>query len=71
MWLRVPQWNQTELDINLALLFIDSVTLGLFLKVLLLILKRVVTVMLISGVVLQMKGDVCYLLTPVLGMDKV
>lgn len=27
--------------------------------------------MLISGVVLQMKGDVCYLLTPVLGMDKV
>lgn len=52
-WLRGPQWNQTELDSNLALPLIDSVTLGKFLKILrilLLLLKPVVTVMSISGI---------------------
>lgn len=42
-WLRVPQWSQTDLDINLALPLIDSVTLGKFLEIfliLLLILKK-------------------------------
>lgn len=33
-WLRVPQRSQTELDISLALAFIDSVTLGRLLKIL-------------------------------------
>lgn len=70
-WTGVPHCRQRELGINLALLFIDFVTLGKFFKIVMLILKKVVTIMPVSGVVLQMKGDdVCQVLTPVPDMDK-